>query len=1131
MVKQITHRQRISVHERIAAVFPASAEQRLLAAAVQTTGIGTQQVRTPVMLYTRRASNQVFVPATQFATEVTVTSSLYEVRVMHRPTGYAADCWDLNHNGTPDLGAEDLNLNGVASETDCYPSEAFVFVKYDETKATPNMGADGPVGGRSSAVIALGKVAALGLVESGGSKYVRLALTSPQNLKPLPSGMVGVVYFNRAADNGVFTLHERDRSTPNELLVKRFSATPSLPATVSLSPAVITDPVAGAFSPDGNRLLLAGMFQNTRPVLVRTANLQNVEGAVRVGEFYSPVRGLSWVREDSYQACNWVGGVLHPASHVLARPMRGALDDLKLYAGLRDEDSIRSEAALGIERLTASSQTGQGDRVQGPCANNSDCDAYTLCQSGRCSVVACDPTSPTACAAQNARCTLRPSSVRTSDFDGPTAPRWVCAVDCSSDAECFTQSCTNGPCRFCEEQTSSCIECRESVQTVGNFVSRVVEGCPDRNSFLCDDGACETECYSIRDGVSVYRCDPTLEFCRNGRCESLRWDWTDVAPASLQGLAETGYTTVPGAIRTVALGESTAIEIKAYGKGDYGHSPELLVEAQLVRSGGVNPGSYYSGEWFRVGRIMVDNRTKADAMGHPFVLQVPHPISDLRMRLVHTPYENLDNAATGLGAKDKDFCVADVGTGSTARCKFRPPGSAQHLGYSAEVPFDQQARDCARDRAGCPSVVDPLRKYLGDGSPAILVTEVRVNGASATMDTNPVCSWEGTLDPIKTTKNLCAAPGDGTGVNISCDYGGTITSVDYAFYGRSDQITGTCADAQFTTATNICGRNIEAEVRTRCLGKQACRIIGTDYGDSCPNFVKRTAVRARCTYAPTTQQLRKKLYYGNVAEELSASKRALCGSTCPTTSLLDFRTVSSGAYGLLNCTYNNPATNQVALLDFSLPPYVQQFQAGSVRENANSCFVEVDAVRREQCYEFIGGDVSMDALAGPEDVFQTLEFTLPRGFAHDEGFTRVGTPTAALSVAVSGLVTGAVVRIRNVRNGTTVDVPGDGGTAAVTRSFAGNPPVGQGYQLEIAAHPANYLCALVGGTGTIRAGGVVEQVSCRRAGKIWIEGQGFNGNAVTVQLFAVESRVAPANEVLTGRRYFCLLYTSDAADE
>ncbi|MBI5497402.1 MAG: hypothetical protein HY904_20475 [Deltaproteobacteria bacterium] len=1011
--------KRIAVRARCS--FPASAEQRLLAAAVQVSGIGTQVTRTPIMLYTRRAANQVFLPSTQLTAQATSSATGYRVSVVHQPTGYAADCWDVDHNGRADVGSEDLDGDGSVTVADCYPAEAFAFIKYDDTKAAPLVTGGLVQGGSSDAVTALRKSVALGLVESGGSKYVRLAITSPRDLTPLPTGAIGYVQFTRVTDNAPFSVHERDRSTPNELLIKRFPATgPTLPATVALSASVITDPVDGAFSPDGARLLLSGMFAGTRPVLVRTAGTQNVEGSVRVGEFFAPVRGISWVREESYQACNWVGGVLHPASHVLARPLRGALDDLRIYAGLRDEESIRSEAALGIERLRASNRTTPAERLQGPCATNSDCDAYTLCQAGRCAVVACDPTSPTACAAQNARCTLRPASVRTSDFDGPTPPRWVCAVDCAADAECFTQSCSNGPCRFCEEPTGSCVECRESVQTVGGFTARVTEGCPDRNSFLCDNGTCETECYSIRDGLSVYRCDPTLEFCRNGRCEALRWDWTDVAPASLLGLAETGYQSVPGAVRTVAVGEGTAIEVKAYGKGDYGHSPELLVEAQLVRSGGVSAGSYYGGEWFRVGRIMVDNRTRADAAAHPYVLHVPHPISDLRMRLVHTPYENLDNAATGLGAKDKDFCLADVGTGSQARCKYRPPGSAQHLGYAAEVSFDQVARDCARDHAGCPSVTDPLRKYLGDGTPAILVTEARVNGSSATLDANPVCSWEGSLEPLN------------------------------ASTGR-----------------------------------------------------------------------RKKLYYGNVAAELSATKRKACGTACPTTGLLDFRTVSNGAYGLLNCDYSDPATNQVAVLDFTLPPYVQRFQSGSVRETANSCFVEVDPVRREQCYEFIGGDVSMDVLASAQDVFQTLEFNLPRAFAHDEGFTRVNTPTSTLTAAVTGLSTGATVRVRNARNGTTVDIPGDSSGTAVTRSFAAPLPVGQRYELEIATQPDGHLCAVyLGAAGTMVSAGVTATVMCRKAGWIFIGGWGMTGNAATVELVAQESRLWPGTEILPNRRFF-----------
>jgi hypothetical protein len=1012
--------------------FPAASEQRLLAASVQVTGIGTQATRTPVILYTRRSTDQLFVSSNQFDVSVEpraaagTTPAGFRVSVRHVPSGYATNCWDQNRNGTFEAGAEDLNGDGAGTTADCLPSEAFLFVRYDPAQAVPQLQASGSVQGSQSAELnTLQKQTFYAPLESSGARYVRVDITSPRNVRPLPAGVLATVQFNRVSGAAAqFSTWVRDGGAPNELLIKRFTPAPSLPSVVALNPAVLTDPVDGAFSPDGSRLLLSGMFQNTRPVLVRTQNTTSVTGAVRLGEFYAPVRGISWVREESYQACNWVGGSMHPNQRVLVRPMRGALDDLKMYAGVRDEDAIRSEAALGTERLVQANRTASAAPRTGPCATHNDCGPYNLCQAGRCAVVSCNPTSPTACAAQNARCSLRPASVRTGDFDSPVGPAWVCAVDCSSDAECFTQTCTNGPCRYCEEQTGACVECRNTITESGGFVSRQVEGCPDRNSFMCESGACETECYAIRDGQSVYRCDPTLEFCRNGRCESLRWDWSDVAPATLSGLGETSYANVPGAIRTVAVGEGTAIEIKAYGKGDYGHSPELLVEAQLNRSGGISPGAYYAGEWFRVGRVMVDNRTKNDALAHPYVLHVPHPISDLRMRLVHTPYENLDNTATGLGSKDKDFCVAEVGTGSQARCKLRPPGSRQHLGYAAEVPFDLQARECARGHSGCPSVADPLRRFLGDGTPSILVTEVRANGTSVTMDANPVCTWEGTLEPL-------------------------------ASNGR-----------------------------------------------------------------------RRKLVYGNLANELSASKRKACPGNCTTnTSLLDFRTVSNGAYGLLNCNFNDPATNQLAVLDFSLPPYVQRFQSGAVRETANSCFVEVDPVRREQCFEFMGGDVSLDVLGDTQDVFQTLEINLQRSFAHDDGFTRVNTPTGVLRVAASGLQGGWVVRVRNARNGTTLDLTGSGtGTSVVTGGFSAAMPVGQRFELEIATQPIGGVCQVTGGAvGTVAPGGSDAQVTCRRVGFIWIEGGFFNANSVTVELRPAESLVAPSTEVALDRRYFYTL--------
>ena len=113
---------------------------------------------------------------------------------------------------------------------------------------------------------------------------------------------------------------------------------------------------------------------------------------------------------------------------------------------------------------------------------------------------------------------------------------------------------------------------------------RALAGCPDSNSFYCEQGACLTECYAFEDGESVYLCDPLVEYCDRGYCRLLDWEWWDIAPSSFSGLGQAQYDELipdqrwPG--YTMAVGENYPVEIEAYGIEDLGYPPELLVEVK-----------------------------------------------------------------------------------------------------------------------------------------------------------------------------------------------------------------------------------------------------------------------------------------------------------------------------------------------------------------------------------------------------------------------------------------------------------------------------------------------------------------------------------------------------------------------
>jgi len=1010
--------QRLRIPDNIRETSPAdvtglgdpSDEKRVLSA-FRTVIAGVRPQEVANLLYDRfRVSYE---PSAQFTPSALESGDVAEVTVTHAPAGYAPDCWDFNHDRQRDT-AEDLNRDGVYDENDCLPVDVRdLYVQFDTRYWDPLVSVADVESAASGTVLrpeaqgGVGKKLQLSVVETEFGSFVRVEILSPINSLPIPAGDVARVVFQRklAGAPGVpFGL--RVRQSRSSLFMKDLTR-PVSPTGFDLA-GVLDDVESAAFSPDGSRVLLSGTSM-ARPLLVKTRSVQGAAGAERLSQVPARVRGMKWSREQKFYPCNWVGGYRNPSSNLVSSGLRGGLDDLKIFAGVRDPDAIRSEAERGLERLRVEGRDGPVESRLPACGTmHADCPAFHLCVAGQCRMLECDPADPYACVAEGGRCVVRPVAVE-QEGSGTAGFRWVCAAECAADTQCFTQACLNGPCRYCETATNSCIECRYAVQDYGTFSIAGIEGCPDRNSFQCVSGACRTECYTIRDGQSIYRCDPTLEYCRQGRCVTLDWDWTDFAPASLGALSETVHTAVPGAVRTVAIGEMSVVEFKAYGRGDYGHPPEVLVEGRLVAADG---RSYYGGEWFEIGRVYVYNETKPQADGRRHYLHVPHPVSDLRMRLVHTPYEDLNAAASGLGGRDKDFCRADAQASARAgeqpdfaACIYRPPGSRFHIGYEGQIPIEEIAAACRqKQRAGCPSTTDQLRAYLSGESPSVIVSEVRLNGASATIDANPVCSYEGTLDPIEA---------------------GTIRP--------------------------------------------------------------------------------KKLYYGDIVKELSPEKNAWCAadpSRCNTaTTLLDFKTRSGGAFALLNCNYDDPISNQHAGAEFTLPPWRQQWSSGALRETANSCLVEVDPIRREQCFEYQGGDTLLDPMAAEMELYQTLEFTLPRFFAHDEGFTRVPLPTFPLRVQVEGYAGGGLVLGNGYESLTII------GTGNVEAQFATNMPPGRRYRVVVERQPSGTgdprFCTVVAPqSGEMQSGGALVRVRCGPARRVGGVLTGLAGDRAVLQLRA-----------------------------
>ncbi len=519
----------------------------------------------------------------------------------------------------------------------------------------------------------------------------------------------------------------------------------------------------GAFSPDGERLALA-TIADARPTLLATqphapGGAWTAVGAYPIYGGGTATRGLTWSAEQGFYACNFVGAQSHFQTKALRQPERffphhGGLDELKFYSGVRPEASFRSEAERGLELLARPASTSAPVAQSAECANDhSECPPYHLCNAGKCSVVPCSPSLPGTCDALGARCALRPLSV-----PSPTGSDWVCAADCNTDSQCFTQACLNGPCRFCDPDSLTCLECREASQTVGGLTTTVVEGCPDQRSWRCESGSCVSDCYDVSDGASIYLCDPTTEYCDGGHCVLHSWDWSDFSPASFSGVADmrqdvpkgdgyNGYTAV--------LDQTVPVAVRAFGAGDYGRAPTILVEAK--------GGPFYGSDWHELGRISVYAASSAEADAEPLTVTSRAVFTELRLRLVTSPYDDVMGGSTGLDRDGlSDFCEDDfdeaaagtsgaVPQGLTKEvCFRRAQSSYANLGYPVGLPEHLQAEACA-GREGCPSFPAKdaaLQAYFIPGRPTVAILGVDVAGkavnlASTTQTTNTICGYQG----------------------------------------------------------------------------------------------------------------------------------------------------------------------------------------------------------------------------------------------------------------------------------------------------------------------------------------------------------------------------------------------------
>ncbi len=680
--------------------------------------------------------------ADQFQQATTGTNTV-TLAISHNPSGYDSMCWDTDRDQVCDSDENQDGL-GECDVADCYPFDVRnLYIRYDPQNCTPDLAASLPGAGLETKELELKEI-----FTSGGS-YVRVEVLSPIDDLPIPAGAeLALVVFACEQANGDFALVKRQFNEELYMYINNLTTDDQSLLQFTVAAGHLEQILDAAFSPDGLRLVLSGI-QNARPVLIRTENILTTSGSEKISLLPMRIKGLSWVKLERFYPCNWMGAFRDPFTKTYVSALRGGLDELKLHSYVRSEATYRSEAQRGLERLRLEGREGQVDSLLPTCTGSDfECPPYHLCESGQCVLVPCDWSDPYGC--ERGQCTLLPASVGQGEGD----LEWVCSVECNYDRECFGQECLNGPCRFCGDQTMSCIECRPTEEDYGAFQIRSIEGCPDRNSFACEEGSCITECYTFEDGQSRYLCDPAVEYCKQGRCVLFDWDWTDFAPASFGGLGETWYD-LPGLTHTVAISQLHPIKITAYGVEDYLHPPELLVEGKVTTQG----AQVYGDDWFEIGRILVYNKTRTQATSNPYLLQVPYQITDLRMRLILPPYQNMNAAATGLMGKDKDFCHAAAEAWAESQglpvdyspCIHRAPGSRFWLGYRAGIPMYEAYLACQEHGgAGCQHDENDVRRpYLYGGHHAVIINEVEVADASVmnSITINKICSYEGTHEP------------------------------------------------------------------------------------------------------------------------------------------------------------------------------------------------------------------------------------------------------------------------------------------------------------------------------------------------------------------------------------------------
>lgn len=591
----------------------------------------------------------------------------------------------------------------------------------------------------SHIVDGLAKRASFAVQYPGSDPVVRIDVTSPYNETPMAAGTeIAIVTFQRLGMEAEPHLELIEHTTQQRFETRQVKSDNlpvdySLATTEFVAPALFENVIAAQYSADGERVLLSGIHQG-RPMLLVAKNnpvgvtVQDSE-PLRIVEIAETVDGLSFKANERFYPCQWVGALRNPSDHAFLFGLQGGIDDLKMYNYVRTPYAFLSEAQRGHEVIVKANGEAPLDSRVASCSGTQDsaCPAFHLCVDNACVLAPCDVHHPH-CTDDYGRgeCTLLPVALKAA-----SGTEWACATECSNDYQCSKMQCEHGTCGFCSMPTGVCVECTEDA--AGYAV-----GCPDRNSYECVAGACETECYSFSHGESTYLCDPASEYCERGRCHVAEWSWDDFYAVSLNGLADARTLKnikADGNYFYESIDTLVPVEIEAYAQEDHGSAPVLRVTGMV----GDMP--------VHLGDISIYTTTEAEARAHHYFVYTSWALTglDLRMRVPRLP-----------GAKIHSITneIVDL------------PESLYVLGYPVGMSRIEKLRACNLRGDKSPACIAANRGdadlYMGMGRQTIIIKRVSVNDQSVALHSNWACSYENTTQPMdagRRKKVFLGAPG------------------------------------------------------------------------------------------------------------------------------------------------------------------------------------------------------------------------------------------------------------------------------------------------------------------------------------------------------------------------------------